>query len=126
VIVLDSGGLTFLSKRNQNTVAAIRVLLRDGLWPPVVPSVVLSESTTGRQRDDAAVNRLLKTCDVLEVLPAPLARRSGELRFRAQRGSAIDAICVATAEPGGAVLTGDNADLSALAAHADAVSIYRV
>ena len=34
-------------------------------WPPLVPSAVLVESVSGRQRDDA-VSRLLKTCDVSE------------------------------------------------------------
>jgi hypothetical protein len=41
----------------------------------------------------------------------------------ARRGSAVAALAVATAEPGGTVLTGDRADIEALAAHADHVSI---
>jgi serine/threonine-protein kinase HipA len=45
------------------------------------------------------------------------------LRFRAGRGSAVDAVVVATAERGGRVLTGDPDDLRALAAHADRVVI---
>jgi predicted nucleic acid-binding protein len=126
VLVLDSGGVSFLAKRNQDTVAAIRALVRDGQWPPIVPSVVLAEALTGRQREDAAVNRLLKTCDVNEELPVPVARRAGELRHRARRGSAVDALVVATAEPGGVVLGGDVADLGALASHADGVRIERV
>jgi hypothetical protein len=126
VLVLDSGGLSFLAKRNQDAAAVIRVLVRDGLWPPVVPSVVLAESTTARQRHDATLNRLLKTCDIVEALPEPLARRAGELRDQARRGSAVDAVLVATAEPGGTVLTGDVEDLGALAAHAVAVNIQRV
>jgi len=92
----------------------------------MVPSVVLAESTTGRQRDDAALNRLLKTCDVSEDLPASLARRGGELRHLARRGSAVDAIVVASAEPGGVVLSGDVEDLGALASHANAVRIERI
>jgi hypothetical protein len=126
VLILDSGGVSFLAKRNQDAVAAIRVLVRDGAWPPRVPSVVLVESTTGRQRYDAAVNRLLMTCDVREDLPASLARRAGELRHLAQRGSAVDAVVVASAEPGGVVLSGDIEDLRALASHSDAVRIERV
>lgn len=123
---MDSGGLSFLAKRTQDAVAAIRALVRDGEWPPVVPSVVLAESITGRQRDDAAVNRLLKTCDVTGALPASLARRAGELRHAARRGSAVDAIVVASAEPGGVVLSGDIEDLGALSSHADAVRIERI
>lgn len=126
MLILDSGGVSFLAKRNHDAVAAIRALVRDGEWPPLVPSVVLAESITGRQRDDAAVNRLLKTCDVSEELPASLARRAGELRHLARRGSAVDAIVVATAEPGGVVLSGDIGDLGALASHAIAVRIERI
>lgn len=126
MLILDSGGVSFLAKRDQDAVAAIRALVRAGTWPPLVPSVVLAESTTGRQHDDAAVNRLLKTCDIREDLPASLARRAGELRHLAERGSAVDAVVVASAEPGGVVLTGDIEDLRALASHADAVRIERI
>ena len=125
MLVLDSGGVSFLAKRNQDAVATIRALVREGAWPPLVPSVVLVESVSGRQRDDA-VNRLLKTCDVSEELPVPLARRAGELRHRARRGSAVDAIVVARAEPGGIILSGDVEDLGALASHAKGVRIERV
>ena len=126
MLILDSGGVSFLAKRDQDAVAAIRALVRVGTWPPLVPSVVLAESTTGRQHNDAAVNRLLKTCDVREDLPASLARRAGELRQLAERGSAVDAVVVASAEPGGVVLTGDIEDLGALASHADTVRIERI
>jgi len=126
MLILDSGGVSFLAKRDQDAVAAIRALVRVGTWPPLVPSVVLAESTTGRQHNDAAVNRLLKTCDVREDLPASLARRAGELRHLAERGSAVDAVVVASAEPGGVVLTGDIEDLGALASHADVVRIERI
>ncbi len=126
MLILDSEGVSFLAKRDQDAVAAIRALVRVGTWPPLVPSVVLAESTTGRQHNDAAVNRLLKTCDVREDLPASLARRAGELRQLAERGSAVDAVVVASAEPGGVVLTGDIEDLGALASHADAVRIERI
>ena len=126
MLILDSGGVSFLAKRDQDAVAAIRALVRVGTWPPLVPSVVLAESTTGRQHNDAAVNRLLKTCDVREDLPVSLARRAGELRHLAKRGSAVDAVVVASAEPGGVVLTGDIEDLGALASHADAVRIERI
>jgi phage baseplate assembly protein W len=126
VLVLDSGGLSYLATRSQDGAATIRVLVRDGLWPPVVPSVVLAESVTGRQRDDANVNRLLKTCDIVEELPEALARRAGELRFRARQGSAVHSILVASAEPAGVVLTVDAEDLEALATYADRVTVQRV
>jgi hypothetical protein len=126
MLTLDSGGVDFLAQRNQDAAAAIRALVQVGAWPPLVPSVVLAESTTGRQRQDAGVNRLIKICDVREDLPASLARRAGELRHLARRGSAVDAVVVASAEPGGVVLTGDIEDLGALASHCDGVRIERI
>ena len=51
---------------------------------------------------------------------------AGTLRTRARTGSAVDALLVALAEPGGTVLTGDAEDLEALAAHADGVLIEHV
>ena len=98
--------------------------MRDGIWPPVVPSVVLAESLSGRQRTDAAVNRFLKTCTLREEIPEAVARRAGALRALAGRGSAVDALAVAMAEPGGTVLTGDLRDFRALAQFADDVHVH--
>ncbi len=125
LLVLDSGGVSRLARRRQDTAAVIVVLQRDGLWPPIVPSVVLAESLSGRQRTDALVNRLLKTCDVVEELSERIARRAGALRSLAGQGSAVDAVVVAMAEPGGAVLGSDLKDLRALAAYSDEVAVYR-
>jgi hypothetical protein len=55
-----------------------------------------------------------------------LARRAAELRRKAGRGSAVDAVVVATAEPGGTVLTTDAGDLLALAQHADNVAVEAI
>ncbi|WP_419919013.1 hypothetical protein [Candidatus Poriferisocius sp.] len=125
MIVLDSGAVSRLARQHQDSLALIATLKRDGLWPPVVPSVVLTESTSGHQRSDANINRFLKTCEIAEQLPEHLARRAGTLRTLARRGSVVDAIVVALAEPGGAVLTSDIKDLQALATHAKNVHIYR-
>lgn len=125
LLVLDSGGVTRLAQRRQDTVALIAVFERDGLWPPIVPSGVLAESLSGRQRTDALVNRLLRTCNIIEELPEPVTRRAGALRARAGQGSAVDAVVVAMAEPGGAVLGSDLKDLRALASHADDVIVHR-
>ncbi len=125
VLVLDAGGLTRLAARRQDSVAMIAVFKRDGLWPPIVPSVVLVESLSGRQRTDALVNRLLKTCDLVSDLPEHLARRAGTLRALARQGSAVDALVIAMAEPGGAVLSSDLKDLRALAMHANDVTVHR-
>ena len=123
-LVLDSGGLSRLAEARLRSARMIELFYRNGAWPPLVPTVVLTESLSGRPRTDAAVNRLLKSCTVVEEIPESLARRAGTLRSLAGRGSAVDALVVATAEPGGAVLTGDIGDLSALAYYADDVSIH--
>ncbi len=125
MLVLDSGGVSRLARRAQDAAAMIAVLKRDGLWPPLVPSVVLVESVTGRPRFDANTNRFLKTCDVRELLPDRLARRAAELRSRARQGSAVDAIVVVTAEPDGTVLSADLKDLRALALYSDGVQVLR-
>lgn len=124
-LVLDSGGVTRLARRNAGSLAAIRAFRREGLWPPIVPSMVLVESVTGRQRTDANVNRFLKTCDIVERVPEGTARRAASLRARARQGCAVDALVIAMAEPGGDVLSGDLADLRALAAHAVDVTVHR-
>ncbi|MCY4516344.1 MAG: hypothetical protein OXB99_03800 [Acidimicrobiaceae bacterium] len=125
-LVLDSGGLSRLAEPRRQSAQLITSLARTAPWPPLVPAVVLTESLSGRPHTDAAVNRLLKSCIVVEEVPQSLARRAGVLRSLAGRGSAVDALVVATAEPGGTVLTSDTGDLSALAAYAVDVSIRHV
>src|SRR5262245_39607228 len=98
----------------------------EGLWPPVVPAIVLVECLQGHAGRDANENRFLKTCEILETIPESLARRAALLRRLARRGSAVDALVVASAEPGGTVLTSDPGDLEALAIHAEDVGIERV
>lgn len=123
MLVLDSGGVSRLTERT-TAVAALLIALRDaGLLPPVVPSPVLMEALQGDPARDALTNRLLETCEVIEDVPESLARRAAMLRTRAGRGSAIDALVVASAEPGGSVLTSDLGDLGSLAAHAKDVRI---
>jgi hypothetical protein len=123
MLVLDSGAVTRLAERSARAAALITALRAEGLWPPVVPSVVLVECLTGEGSRDAKQRRFLRTCDVTETVPVLLARRAAWLRASAGRGSAADALVTAAAEPGGTVLTGDLADLRALAAHASHVSI---
>lgn len=126
MLVLDSGGFSKLSSRTKGALALLRSLRDAGLWPAVVPTVVLVESLHGDGRRDANANAFLKACIVeAEVSPA-IARRAAELRRRARAGSAVDALVVALAEPGGTVLTGDRADLEALAAHAVDVTVEPV
>ena len=117
MLVLDSGGVSRLAKRDRDTAALILTLRRRGLWPAIVPTVVLAESLTGSAQRDANTNRLLEACDVRPAVSERVARRAAELRTKARRGSAVDALIVAIAEPGSTVLTSDGEDLRALAAN---------
>jgi hypothetical protein len=114
-LVLDSGAVTLLAKGDKRAAAMIRRLLRIEAWPPVIPSAVLVECLTGRADRDARTNQFLKRCQVNENLSTPLARRAATLRRAAGRGSAVDAIVVAIAEPAALVLTSNLDDLTALA-----------
>jgi hypothetical protein len=126
VLVLDSGGVSRLAERSPRAAALILALREEGLWPPLVPSIVLVECLQGHPGRDVLANRFLKTCDVVEEIGEPLARRAALLRRLARRGSAVDAFVIALAEPGGTVLTSDPGDLGALAQFAHDVLVEKV
>lgn len=126
MLIIDSGGVSHLAERSTRALALIRALRNDGLWPPIAPTVVLVESLQGHSGRDVNANRFLKTCVIDAVVTERTARRAAELRRSARHGSAVDAIVVALAEPGGTVLTGDQADITALAAHAHHVVVETV
>lgn len=123
MLILDSRGFSRLSARTKTAAALIRALTDQDLWPPIVPTMALIESLQGDPRRDANAHRFLKTCIVDTTVNERTARRAAELRRRARTGSAVDALVVALAEPGGTVLTGHRADLEALAAFAQNVEV---
>ena len=126
MLVLDSGGVTRLAERSKQNLALVSALREAGLWPPLVPSVVLVECLQGHAGRDAVENKFLKTCDIAPTVSETLARRAALLRRLARRGSAVDALVIASAEPGGTVITTDTDDLEALAAHAQDVNVVTV
>lgn len=126
MLVLDSGGLSRLASRTRRTAALIEAFRRHGVWPPVVPTVVIAESTSGKARTDTNIDQLLKACDIDPIMSERTARRAGQLRAAARRGSAVDALVVALAEPGSTVVTTDPDNLQALAAHAHSVTVETV
>lgn len=126
MLVLDAGAINRLAEGTRRAASLIVAFRDQGLWPPVVPSVVLVECLQGHGARDALANRLLKTCDIVDHVPESLARRAAQLRRLARRGSAVDALVVAMAEPGGTALTSDLSDLEALARHAADISVERV
>lgn len=118
-LVLDSGGVTSLAYDR----ARLAELHRRGEWPPLVPSVVLTECLTGDHRRDHAVNRLVGLCELIDV-DESLARDAAQLRTAVARGSrisAVDAVVAATARAvaHSVVITSDPRHLRALAAAAD-------
>lgn len=125
MLILDSGGVSLLADRSPRSVGWVSTLRDEGLWPPHVPTVVLVECLQGHVGRDALANRVLKLCEILDHVPEIIARRAAQLRRLARKGSAVDALVVALAEPGGAVLTSDHDDLEALASHANGVAILR-
>lgn len=126
MLFLDSGGVTYLAKRSKQNLALLSALREAGLWPPHVPSIVLVECLQGHSGRDAIENKFLKTCDIVPAISEALARRAALLRRLARRGSAVDALVVASAEPGGTVITTDPDDLEALAAYAQDVDVVAV
>ena len=126
MLVLDSGAVSMLAERSKQALALIRAFRREGLWPPLVPSPVLVECLTGDGRRDAPTNQFLKACDVREELPVETARRAARLRTKARRGSVIDALVVATVEPGWTVLTTDSDDITALASWTTGVNVEAI
>jgi len=126
VLLLASGAITGLAGPSPRTAALIAEIRAGRSRPPLVLSPVLVECLRGDAGRDAPVNRLLKACDLVEEIPQALARRAALLRARARRGSAVDALVVAAAEPRGTVLTSDPGDLSALAAYAHGVVVERL
>ena len=126
MLVLDSGGVSRLAVRTRQVAALILTLREQDVWPPLVPSVVLVECLQGHAGRDSHANAFLKTCDIVEDVPERLARRAALLRRKARRGSAVDALVVAFAEPDGTVLTGDPEDLATLAQFAERVRVERI
>jgi hypothetical protein len=122
-LVLDSGAVTALGRRDRQTAARIAALRQRGLWPPIVPTAVLVDSLTGNRVRDALGNRTVGL-SLIHSLDEPLACRAAQLRVRARAGSAVDAVVVATAELLGAlVITVNPDDLARLSQHATGVSL---
>ena len=125
MIVLDSGGISKLADRSLDSLALLKrlIALNDVM---LVPSPVVVECLHGNSRKDTPVLRFLQKCVIEEVLRMGMAQRAAELRRKSGHGSAVDAIVVAFAEPGGTVITGDRVDIKNLAAHASKVYVAAI
>jgi predicted nucleic acid-binding protein len=125
MIVLDSGGISKLTDRSLDSLALLKQLstLNDVM---LVPTSVLVECLYGNSPKDAPTFRFLQKCVLQEVLLLGTVQRAAELRRKSDHGSAVDAIVVALAEPGGTVLTGDQGDIEKLATHANKVYVAAI
>jgi hypothetical protein len=115
-LILDAGGVSALACRR----AILNELRRQGMWPPQVPAVVLTEALTGDHRRDFQTNQLLRLCQIRDVTES-VSRTGARLRTATGRAgtiSAVDAVVAsyATTRPVPVVLTSDPGDLNALVA----------
>ncbi len=126
-LILDSGAVIGLSRGDHSIRAFLRRSIEIDI-PVEIPVVVVAETIRGTRRD-APVDRVLKAVgdDVPETTPA-VGRRAGRLLGEARSSATIDALVVAHAVEagGGVILTGDGADLSALASAHPEVQIQGV
>lgn len=115
----DGSGIGRSTESVDSCWSLIRAFKAQELWPPVVPTTVLVECLCGDPRRDANTHRFLRMCIIEAAVSESTARRAAELRGRARTGSAV----VAIAKRSGTVVTGDRADIQALATHANNVAV---
>jgi predicted nucleic acid-binding protein len=129
-VVLDSGALTAWARPRPpaDLLDLLEVAAHSG-GAVIVPTVTVVESTTGRQREDARINQLLRRV-VADSCTLDRSRQAAALRFRCLRTvSAVDAVVAATAadRARATVATSDPDDLQALLANtARAVPVLAV
>ena len=124
--VLDAGAVRRLADRSARSAALLTALRHRGLWPARVPSVAVAEALTGDVETDRPIEAFLRCCDVIGQIDEQLARRAAWLRTAANRGTITDAVVVALAEPGGAVLVANRPTIEAMALFADGVFVERI
>ncbi|MDQ3951582.1 MAG: PIN domain-containing protein [Actinomycetota bacterium] len=115
--MLDSGGLSALTERSADAIAALE-MSREAVARVVVPSVVIAESLRG-DAADARTNRILSglaVADIGEREAREAARLKNASRMTGVQHT-IDALVVAVASVagGGAILTSDVGDIGVLA-----------
>jgi predicted nucleic acid-binding protein len=116
-LILDSGAVIAWAAGNQRVRQLIQRAVRERTLI-LIPAVVIAETTRGGPRD-APVNRAVKSVDEVYVADEAVAREAGRLLASVLvTNVTVDALVVATAarrEPT-VILTGDVADITALAA----------
>ena len=125
-VLLDSEGLSAGAQGDARVRAELTVAEQLGARVHV-SSVTLAEVIRG-QRRDARVHSLLSAVEKVPVTPE-LGRAAGELLGRTGRDDTVDAVVAVTAQSVGRLvrlLTGDPADLRALAADMPGVTVVPI
>ena len=125
-ILLDAGAVRRLADGSGRSVALLSTLRQRGLWPAQVPTVVVAEALSGELDPDRQVEALLRCCAVVTQIDGSVARRAAWLRAAVNQGSTADALLVALAEPGGAILVANRPSVEAMALFATGVFVERV
>lgn len=114
-LILDAGAVIALSRSDARARAVLAAAVEAGA-DVSIPAVVVAETVRGVTAD-APVNRVVKAVGEVDLVTEAIGRTAGRLLGEAGSSATVDAIVVATAiEASGAViLTGDPADLGALA-----------
>lgn len=114
-LILDAGAVIALSRSDARARAVLAAAVEAGA-DVSIPAVVVAETVRGVTAD-APVNRVVKAVGEVDLVTEAIGRTAGRLLGEAGSSATVEAIVVATAiEASGAViLTGDPADLGALA-----------
>jgi predicted nucleic acid-binding protein len=125
-VVLDSAALSAAAHGDVRVRAELTIAEQLGV-DVHASAVTLAEVLRGHRRD-AGIHRLLAGVVTKSVTPT-LGRAAGELLGRTKRDDTVDAIVAVTADGLGIpvrLLTGDPADLRALTAEMDYVTIVAI
>ena len=129
LLILDAEAVNALARPTDRgatrlRAAAIASRARQDAAAITIPLPVLAEVYRGDQ-SDAAIYRLLNAVRVVP-LTLSIVRLAGQVRTQAGRGSAVDAMVLATAVRlgGGIIATADPADLTAIAQDHTNVKIW--
>lgn len=119
----DTGMLIALERRKPRATEALRAIVRRGLLP-VVPAVAYAEWWRGR----TDVREEILAMVIVEDMPPPLCRATGEALAAVRGASLADAAVMASAalRGGGVVYTSDVDDLGRLHRHFPTVLILAV
>ena len=132
VLVLDSGAVSKVAFADLLACSILEDLSRRG-WMVCIPAVTLAEVVTGRARNDAPIERLVKRVANTASCGEVIAKAAGVLRARHRSPSkdspsGIDAIvaAVAAAHQPSIVLTTDVDDFRSLLASTGLASVIGV